>query len=141
MNPDLLECRDCLCLASRKAARAITQVYERHLRGHGLRATQFTILTTLMVMGEAPVGTLAKFLGMDRTTLTRNLALLEDKGWIRTRTDDTDTRIHLLTATRAGEKLVRDALPSWRKAQAKVTQMIGPASVAGLNRLAGTDIS
>src|SRR6478672_9045556 len=104
MNPDLLECRDCLCLASRKAARAITQVYERHLRSHGLRATQFTILTTLMVMGEAPVGTLAKFLGMDRTTLTRNLALLEDKGWIRTRTDDTDTRIHLLTATRAGEK-------------------------------------
>lgn len=141
MDRELADCRDCLCLASRRAARAITQVYDRHMRAHGLRATQFTILTTLLLMGGASIGVLAKFLGMDRTTLTRNLALLEDKGWVRTRTDDADARSHIVATTRAGEKLVREALPDWRKAQENVTETIGPAGVAGLNRLAKTDLS
>jgi DNA-binding MarR family transcriptional regulator len=141
MSSDLANCRDCLCLASRRAARTITQVFDRHMRPHGLRATQFTILTTVILMKEPPIGTLAKFLGMDRTTLTRNLSLLEDKGWIRTRTDDADARSHIAAVTRAGEKLVREALPAWRKAQDSVTKTIGPAGVAGLTRLAQAPLS
>ena len=75
--PNLIECADCLCLASRRAARRITRVYDRELRPYGLRVTQFTVLVMLSLRGALTISELAKALGAERTTLTRNLALIE----------------------------------------------------------------
>ncbi|HWU53897.1 MAG TPA: MarR family winged helix-turn-helix transcriptional regulator [Rhizomicrobium sp.] len=140
-NQDLADCQNCLCLASRSAARAITSVYDQEMRPYGIRGTQFTLLTTLMLMGERPIGELAEFLSMDRTTLTRNIALLEAKGWTRSRTSEADARSHVVSVTGAGEKMVRKALPAWRAAQAKVANIIGPAGVAAMRRLTQAEIS
>ncbi|HET7084892.1 MAG TPA: MarR family winged helix-turn-helix transcriptional regulator [Rhizomicrobium sp.] len=140
-NQDIADCQNCLCLASRSAARAITSVYEREMRPYGIRGTQFTLLTALMLMGETPIGELAAFLSMDRTTLTRNIALLEAKDWAKTRTGDADARSHVVSVTGAGEKMVRKALPAWRAAQAKVADAIGAAGVAAMHRLARAEIS
>ena len=137
---DLAECRTCLCLASRKAARGITAFYDRRLRAHGVRVTQFTILAMLMLRGETSVSVLAKSLGMDRTTLTRNVALLETNGWARTKTDNADARSHLIFVTDAGRKVVQDALPTWRAAQQSVADAVGPTGVDALRRLARTEI-
>ncbi len=133
---DFADCRNCLGLASRSATRAISQVYDRHVRPYGIRATQFSLLTVLILRGKTPIGILANFLRMDRTTLTRNAALMEKKGWVEITTDETDARSHVVAVTRGGEKLAAFALPGWKKAQAEVAEMIGPAGVAGLRRLA-----
>jgi DNA-binding MarR family transcriptional regulator len=130
------DCRNCLCQASRSAARGVTSVFDRHLRPHGLRVTQFTILANLILRGATPVTALAEALGMDRTTLTRNLALLEHKGWIETRNDENDARTHLVSATAKGRAAANDALPAWREAQNTVAAMLGGADVAALRRLA-----
>jgi DNA-binding MarR family transcriptional regulator len=137
-SSDIAACRDCLCLASRSAARGITAVYDRRLRPHGLRVTQFTILATLMLRGATPVGALAKSLGMDRTTLTRNAALLAAKGWVAAVPHDGDARSHFLSVTSAGQVLARKAFPAWRDAQESVANAFGPTAVAALRRLAGT---
>jgi DNA-binding MarR family transcriptional regulator len=134
------DCRNCLGLASRGASRAISQVYDRHVRPYGLRATQFSLLSMLILRGKTPIGILADFLRMDRTTLTRNVALMEKQGWVEITTDETDARSHVVAITRAGEKLAHQALPGWKKAQAEVAEMIGPAGVAGLKKLAQADI-
>lgn len=133
----LADCRNCLCLASRKAARKITAAYDRRLRRHGLKATQFTLLSTLLLKGESAVGELARFLGMERTTLTRNVALLEAKGWVQGRGHSEDARSRQLSITPAGRALVRAALPDWRKAQESVSSAFGTGGVAALQRLAG----
>jgi DNA-binding MarR family transcriptional regulator len=132
---DLAECSNCLCLAARSAARRITAVYDRELRPHGLRATQFTILTMLMMRGQTTVGALAKSLGMDRTTLTRNAALIAAKGWIAVKADGGDARLHVLSITPAGQALARDAFPAWRRAQERVSTAFGSVGVAALHRL------
>src|SRR6266699_504023 len=75
-------CRTCACSALRHASRAMTQHYERHFRGSGLRATQFTILATLAQTGPRPISELSATLGLERTTLSRNLRLLENKKWV-----------------------------------------------------------
>jgi DNA-binding MarR family transcriptional regulator len=137
-SSDLAECRGCLCLASRSAARRITAVYDRRLRPYGVRATQFTILTMLMLRGATPVGALAKTLGMDRTTLTRNTALLAQKGWVTDAPDSEDARSHILSVTPVGQALVRRALPAWREGQESVANAFGPTGVAALRKLAGT---
>jgi DNA-binding MarR family transcriptional regulator len=135
---EIAECRDCLGMASRRAARGITAVYDRHLRAHGVRVSQFTILTNLMMRGGMPITALAKVLGMDRTTLTRNVAVLAANGWAETRTDDEDARAHVVSVTDKGRAIVREALPAWRTAQASVADAFGPTGVAALRRLAET---
>ena len=130
------DCRNCLCQASRSAGRGVTAVFDRRLRPHGLRVTQFTILANLIMRGATPVTALAEALGADRTTLTRNLALLERNGWIETRTDENDARTHLISATAKGRAVAGDALPAWREAQAAVAAALGGADVAALRRLA-----
>jgi DNA-binding MarR family transcriptional regulator len=137
---DLSACRGCLGTASRRAARGVSAVYDRSLRPHGLRTTQFTLLTNLMLRGPTSMGALAKALGMDRTTLTRNVAVLEGAGWAQIRTDDTDARSHIVSVTEAGREVVSAAFPAWRQAQDVVAAAFGPAGVAALYRLAGTQM-
>lgn len=110
------ECMQCLCFGLRRAARAITQHYERHLREHGLRATQFTLLTALAIAGPMPMQRLATQLGVERTTLTRNLGPLQARGLVEAMDSD-DRRVRMVTITAKGRAAIRAALPAWRKAQ------------------------
>src|ERR1700676_3519395 len=114
---ELFECGDCLCLASRRAARALTRAFDRELRPHRIRITQFSILTNLTLRGPLPIGELAEFLGVERTTLTRNLALIERAGWVEIRAGE-DARSRVVAVTKKGRNAIAAALPAWRKAQA-----------------------
>jgi len=79
---DLSATEGCHCLAARRYARAITRLYEQRLRPHGLRATQLSILAALALKGPTPIGELADFLVLERTTLSRSAALLQRRGWV-----------------------------------------------------------
>src|SRR5271168_2813699 len=72
----------CMCGSFRRAARALTQMYEEALRPLGLRATQFTILQALERAGEVSQGRLGEMLAMDSTSLTRTLAVMRRAGWV-----------------------------------------------------------
>jgi DNA-binding MarR family transcriptional regulator len=122
--------RECVCTALRKASRAVTQHYEASFRGSGLRATQFTVLSTLAQTGAMPVSKLAAFLGMERTTLTRNLGPLEKRGLVEVVSDDGDARVRRVAITRAGENAARDGLAAWRKAQASVPRVLKQLGLA-----------
>ena len=138
--PDLPETAQCLCLASRRAARAITRAFDRELRAHGLRATQFTLLATLSLKGEQTVSELAEFIVADRTTMTRNVALAEGKGLVSTRRHKSDARIRIVTITRQGGETLSVALASWRTVQAGLTEAMGSDAADGLRHLAGSGI-
>lgn len=121
-NP-LNVCHSCKCAALRRASRAVTQHYEEYFRGTGLRATQFTILATLNETGPKPLTELAKILGLERTSLTRNLRLLEKKGYVKASTGD-DQRVRCISITHAGEQIALDALGAWKQAQASVEELL-----------------
>jgi DNA-binding MarR family transcriptional regulator len=134
-HPSLIECGDCLCLASRRAARALARAFDRQLRPLGIRATQFSILTMLLLRRPLTIGELAEFLGIDRTTLTRNLALVESKGWVDIRPGN-DARSRVVAATQKGRAAVMAAMPAWRKAQQGASAAIGRGGVDALHALA-----
>jgi DNA-binding MarR family transcriptional regulator len=134
-EPDLFECADCLCLASRRAARAITRAFDKELRPHGIRTTQFSLLAMLELKGPQSIGDLADALGTDRTTLTRNLALVEDRSLVTIRPGD-DARARIVAITPKGKSSVRRAFPAWRKAQSTLTSSLGAPLADSLRRLA-----
>ena len=94
-SSDYMAAAGCFCLASRQAARKITRLYDSYMQEAGIRITQFTILSQLMLRGELPIGKLAGILGMERTTLTRNLTPLEEQKWISIKPGD-DPRARLI---------------------------------------------
>ncbi len=118
---------DCSCFNLRRAARRVTQVYDHALAPSGLKVTQFSLLAVLegTDAGEGIAMTrLAENLGMDRTTLTRNLAVVERDGLVTVRTGD-DPRSRLVALTKAGRTALNRAAPLWARAQAELARHIG----------------
>lgn len=137
---DLSECAGCLCQASRRAALAITRSFERDLRPHDIRITQFTILTNLAARGPQTMGALATLLGVERTTLTRNLSVLERRGWVWQKPDPDDSRARLVGIKPAGRRKAEAAYGAWRQAQARIAEQFGDDGVAALRSLAAEAI-
>lgn len=115
---------ECVCGSLRKAARAVTQLYDEALRPIGLRVTQFGILGATMAMEPVTVSRLAEATVTDRTTLTRNLKLLEKQDLIRVNSGN-DRREREVTLTDQGRKAVAKAYPLWQKAQHQVVNSLG----------------
>jgi DNA-binding MarR family transcriptional regulator len=132
---ELIECAQCLCFAARRAARAITRAFDREFRRHGIRATQFTMLTALELKGPQSIGDLAEFLAVDRTTLTRNVAVAEQQGLVRTHAGE-DARSRIVAIAPKGRAALRKVLPAWRKVQAALTESIGAHAADSLRRIA-----
>jgi DNA-binding MarR family transcriptional regulator len=89
----------------------------------------------LLLRRPLTIGELAEFLGIDRTTLTRNLALVESKGWVDIRPGN-DARSRVVAATQKGRAAVMAAMPAWRKAQQGASAAIGRGGVDALHALA-----
>src|SRR5437867_6756488 len=115
----------CACTSLRKAARAVTQLYDEVLRPSGLRATQLAILAATMGTGRVTVTRLAEVIVTDRTTLTRNLRLLERRRLLRIASGD-DRRERTLTVTERGRATLAKAFPLWEQAQGRIKGGLGP---------------
>ncbi len=124
----ITKCREigqtCACFKVRKASRAITKFYEEVLRPTGLRATQFSLLMATRVMGPVTVVKLAQIIVMDRTTLTRNLQVLEKRGLISIKPGE-DRREREVALTAVGMEVLTKAVPLWEEAQERVKKGLG----------------
>jgi DNA-binding MarR family transcriptional regulator len=114
----------CFGFNLRKAARAVSQVYDTMLEPAGLKGTQFSLLLAASIAVQAPVGQLAEILVMDRTTLTRNLQPLISRGFVEL-VPGADKRMKLVKLTRSGRHVLEQARPLWREAQAAIKAGIG----------------
>ena len=119
---DLLEA--CACHKVRMASRALTRSYDDMLRTTGLRATQLSVLAAIAVEGSTSIAALAEVIGMDRTTLTRNIRPLEREGLI-TIGREGFRRSRTLSVTREGRARLREAIPAWQKAQDRLARRLG----------------
>lgn len=114
----------CLCFNLRKAARAVTQLYDAALEPAGLRATQFSLLAALDRRDAVTITDLARAMVMDRTTLTRNLRPLEKQGLVAIAPGN-DRRTREVSLTRRGRQTLTRATPRWRHAQTGMLDALG----------------
>jgi DNA-binding MarR family transcriptional regulator len=132
------ECQEfgktCVVYNLRRASRAVTQLYEEHLKPSGLLPTQFTLLAAVRVMGPVQMSKIAKELVLDRTTLTRNLRPLEREGLLSVVYAKSDQRLREISITNKGMKKLKQAIPYWEEAQNLATKML---STNRLDRMLG----
>ena len=133
---DLAVMRGCLCTELRRASRLVTQHYDAALRAHRLRATQLPLLVAAEVAGTITIAALGARLGMERTTVLRNLRPLARRGLVRIQMSS-DSRRSEVRLTGAGRRLLERAYPSWEQAQRTITDALrDPAWKQLLGRLA-----
>jgi DNA-binding MarR family transcriptional regulator len=124
----------CTCANLRRAARAVTRLYNHELRSEQIEVTQFTVLTALERAGEISQGKLGKLLALDSTTLTRMLELLTKRGWIQEKEGD-DRRFRIIGLTTAGRAKLRQSLPHWKRAQERMQRVLGEDTMVQLGGL------
>jgi DNA-binding MarR family transcriptional regulator len=115
-GPELKDFQDCLCLALRRTTRIVTQRYDAALRPFGLRATQLPILTAAATGDGVRLAPLAESLGMDRTTVLRNVRPLVRRRLVDVRRA-AGHRHDELRATAKGRALLARVYPAWRGVQ------------------------
>ena len=114
----------CVCHKVRMAARAVTRAYDEALRPTGLRSTQFSVLVAVGMNGAISISAMAKFMGMDRTTLTRNLRPLYEEGLVAVGPEGW-RRSRNLEITSKGRERLKKALPLWTQAQRTLRAGLG----------------
>ena len=124
----------CTCHRLRKAARRVTRIYDHHLAVTGLTANQHGMLAELARSGALPMGRLSARLGMDASTLTRNLRPLAGRGLIEV-VGAGDGRAREVRLSEAGGERLAAALGPWRAAESAVTRALGQRDAALLNEL------
>ncbi|MCU7844244.1 MAG: MarR family winged helix-turn-helix transcriptional regulator [Candidatus Thiodiazotropha sp. (ex Monitilora ramsayi)] len=115
----------CFNLAMRKSTRLITQFYERRFKAVDLKVGQFSILRATYLHRETTNKDLQGLLVLDQTTLSRNLKPLLRDGYLQIKPNVNDSRIKVISLTKAGKSLYKKALPIWAQAQEDVIQRLG----------------
>lgn len=121
----------CTCFKLRKLTRAMSRLYDQHLATVGLKTTQYSLLVNA-ARAALPVAELAELLGLERTTLTRNLRPLIAAGWLELK-NGADARQRIVTISDAGREKVGHACVAWRRAQTEFETMMGRDTVRALH--------
>jgi DNA-binding MarR family transcriptional regulator len=108
---------DCYCTQFRCASNALTRIYDEALRPVGLRITQFSLLRALSRLGEATVTQLSIEAALDLTTISRNVKLLVESGWVDVLPSGREKVLKLNTL---GKNAIQNATPHWAEAQSRV---------------------
>lgn len=115
----------CLCANVRRAALALTSLYDEALARHGLKVTQFSLLRAVERHGGPNLTELAGATGLDRSTLGRNLRVLEDLGFVSLGPGE-DQRDRVVALTPGGRTRLRAAAKAWGKVQEALSRDLGP---------------
>jgi DNA-binding MarR family transcriptional regulator len=128
--------RECLATRIRRLDRSLSRIYDTALRPHGVTIAQLGLLTAVTLTGPVQPTKLGGILDLERSTVSRNVALLLRKGWVSA-VRAQDGRGQLVAITRQGEALLRATFPSWRRAQRAVEKVLKPEGVLAFRRLTG----
>jgi DNA-binding MarR family transcriptional regulator len=111
---------------SRLAARRITQFLDRGMAGDGLSVPQLGLMAQIAVASDDTLGALAERTGLDQSTLSRNLRILESEGLIEIAVVEVDLRRRVVWLTETGARRLEAAIPVWRKAHAMLEERLSP---------------
>src|SRR5436189_2769322 len=121
---DMSAAENCVCFNLRWVTRAVTQFYDKEMRRHGIRPTQGSILASLKAKDSWNMAELSEWLGMDRTTLVRNLRPLQRDGLVQIRGGGRGNRVEL-AITAKGRKQIEKLTPAWKSAQCAAVKTLG----------------
>ena len=121
----------CLCTKLSRASRGVTRLYDEALADVGLNAAQFSLLRNLQRLGQPSISALAEAMGLDRSTLGRNLRVVEGRGLVQLG-EGADQRSRQVALSDAGRQVLEQGAPLWEHAQQQLALRLGADKRAAL---------
>ena len=111
--------------------RVLSRLFDDSLAPLGVRGNQLTVLALLGAMEGLRAADVGRYLEMDKSTVSRGLALLRSRGWVE-ESGGTLRKSRCLTVTAQGRALLHETLPLWRSAVEGAREILGEESVEAL---------
>lgn len=134
MSPAIAAPKGCTNFKTRQLSRLLSRHYDAELAAVGLKTTQYSLLTHVLRLGPLAPGELARHMGLDASTLTRNLQPMVAAGWL-VQEAGADARSRSVGITAAGRDKQAEAQRRWKAAQQQVNALLGTERVAALHQL------
>ena len=115
--------RLCLGHSVRRTANLLTRHFNRYLAPLGLEITQAQLMAVIASGDALSSSDIARYLGIDRSTLARNLKPLEAAGLIERH--KIGARKVAPSLTKQGIKLTAEVHAAWEQAQRDLTHELG----------------
>jgi DNA-binding MarR family transcriptional regulator len=123
---------ECPGFQARATARAITRFFNTYFRSLDVTSEQFSLLIGIEATLEITVADLAAESGVDATTLSRNVQILEKRKLVRgVGRGRAGKRLEL---TASGRHLLNEAIPLWRQARTELAAAVGESGLRSANR-------
>lgn len=123
----------CYCTNLRRSANMISDFYDTRLKAAGLSAAQYYLLINLSRIGSANITHWAQLVGLDRSTMVRNIKLLQERSFIET----TQGHGKVFTLSAQGKSALELAIPLWQEAQAHIEAALGDDDAEAILRISG----
>lgn len=124
----------CYCVSLRKATRRLSARYDAALAPLGITVAQFSLLRAIRRKPRLSLTELAERTELDRSTIGRNVRVLERDGLV-TLSPGRDAREQSLALTAHGETLLAAADPLWAGAQRDLANALGAPNATLLTQL------
>ena len=122
---------NCIAARVRVMDRAISSIYNKAVRPHGLKITQMNIIVAVSAYGPMEVKPLCRVLNMDSSTMSRAVSRIEKKGYLKTEPSG-QGKNHIISVTNEGLNLLQRAYPDWKKAEKEATDLLGQETVRAI---------
>jgi DNA-binding MarR family transcriptional regulator len=128
---------ECYCTSIRRATRRLTALYDGALEPVGINVAQFGLLRRLGRSSPSPLSIqeLAERSELERSTVARNIRVLEKHGLVELRGSTEDRRASMIFLSDKGLAALEQADPLWRSAQRQVEKMLGRGTASKLRSL------
>lgn len=130
----------CTNFRLRHLVRQVSRHYDAELAKSGLKTTQYSLLSHVLHLGPLRPVDLAKAMGVEASTLTRNLKPMVAAGWL-TQGEGPDARSRLVAITDDGRRKRSEAQRHWRIAQETLNELLGVGRVLALHQLLDESIA
>ncbi|MEE3362889.1 MAG: MarR family winged helix-turn-helix transcriptional regulator [Anaerovoracaceae bacterium] len=124
----------CYCTNLRRSANAVSALYDSELEGSGLTVGQYYLLINLRRLGSANITHWADTVGLERSTMVRNIRVVESHGFV----EQTEGRGKTYTLSDKGNSALDKAIPKWEKAQSRIVELLGREDAEAVIRIGWT---
>lgn len=121
----------CYCTNMRRSTNIISSFYDSALKKAELTVAQYYLLINLSRLESANITHWAEHVGLDRSTMVRNIKPLLDRGLI----ESTEGHGKTFTLSSKGKQILDLAIPLWQNAQKQIEEVLGKDDIDAIFRI------
>ncbi|OUS00129.1 hypothetical protein A9Q86_11860 [Flavobacteriales bacterium 33_180_T64] len=125
------EFEHCIGSRLRQISRLVDNIFRSALADFDVTENQMTILFVVSKFENVEQGVIGQVLSLERSTVSRNVKMLSNKGYISKSLDYRP----LISLSKDGVILVNKLIPIWEDTMSLLTDKLGPKGISNLNEL------